>query len=329
MAYKVTDFHPRSGFANAHAQTVAGNFWRRPAFTLAPEAEEILVDPADGSRVLCHCNWQRDEAGLLLIERLAVILVHGLEGSSDSRYIHGVSARLWASGMHIIRMNQRNCGGSERLTPTLYNSALSNDVGAVIDWVAAKSGVDRIALVGYSMGGNLVLKHAGERAESKPLVAVAAVSPAINLAASSTALHTGLNRAYEWWFLRGLMARYRRKAALFPEIYAADPGPIRSLRDFDDKIVARYFDYNNAEDYYTRAAAANVVSSIKVSTLYLHSNDDPFIKLLPRTQAALEANPQVQFVLTNHGGHCAFLGNTRGEDVHWAEMTVANWLEEF
>lgn len=329
MPYAVTDFRPRFGLANAHAQTVAGNFWRRPQYTLTAEAEEVLVAPADGSRVLCHCNWQRDEAGRVLTHRLAVILVHGLEGSSDSRYIHGVAARLWASGMHIIRMNQRNCGGSDALTPTLYNSALSNDVGAVIAWAAAKSNIERIALVGYSMGGNLVLKHAGERVVSKPLVAVAAVSPAINLSASSTALHTGLNRAYEWWFLRGLMARYRRKAALFPEVYAADPGPIRSLREFDDKIVARYFNYKNAEDYYSRAGAANVVSKIKVPTLFLHSNDDPFIKLLPETRAQLETNPAVQFVLTKHGGHCAFLGNTRGQDVHWAEMSVARWLEEF
>lgn len=329
MAYKVTDFRPRFGLANPHAQTVSGNFWRRPKFILPPEIEQVLVDPADGSRVLCHCNWQRDASGKPIQDRLAVILVHGLEGSSDSRYIHGVAARLWKSGMHIVRMNQRNCGGSDALTPTLYNSALSNDVGAVIDWVAAKSAVNRIALVGFSMGGNLVLKHAGERGDRKPLVAVAAVSPAINLSASSTALNTGLNRAYEWWFLRGLMARYRRKAALFPSIYAADPGPINSLRDFDNKIVARYFNYADAEDYYTRAAAANVVSDIKVPTLYLHSNDDPFIKLLPNTQAAIEANPAIQFHLTNRGGHCAFLGNTVGEDVHWAEMTVANWLKGF
>lgn len=326
MASQITEFHPRFGFANAHLQTIAGNFWLRPKFRLNAEAEEVPVDPADGSRVLCHCHWQRDEAGQILTGRLAVILVHGLEGSSNSRYIHGVSARLWAAGMHVIRMNQRNCGGSDHLTPTLYNSARSSDVGAVIDWVAAKSGVDRIALVGYSMGGNLVLKHAGERGDKKPLVAVAAVSPAINLAASSNALHQGFNRLYEWWFLRGLMARYRLKASLFPQIYTPDVGPVRSVREFDDKIVARYCGYLDADDYYARAAAANVVSEIKVPTLFLHSNDDPFIKLLPETRAALEANPAVQLVLTGRGGHCAFLSSAFGEDVHWAEMTVANWL---
>lgn len=329
MAHRISEFTARRGLANAHVQTIAGNFWPRPRFELRAEANEVLVDVGDGSRVLCHSNWQRDASGRVRRERLAAVLVHGLEGSSDSRYIQGLARRLWGAGMHVVRMNQRNCGGSERLTPGLYNSALSGDVGAVVEWVAGPVGVERVALVGYSMGGNLVMKYAGERGPGGALVAVAAVSAAIDLAVSSQALHTGLNRLYEMWFLRGLMARYRRKAELFPEIYARDVGPVRSLREFDEKIVARYCGYRDAEDYYARAAAANVVGGVRVPTLYLHAEDDPFIKLTEETRAALVENPAIEPHFLEWGGHCAFLSRQRGEDVHWAERSVSEWLREF
>jgi len=320
----LSDFVPRRGLANGHAQSVAGNFWLRPKFKLEAEAEAVLVDAEDGSRVLCHCHWQANPC-----EKLTVVLVHGLEGSSNSRYIQGVAARLWAAGMNVVRMNQRNCEDSDALTPTLYHSGRSADVGVVVDYFAAKFGLNRVALVGYSMGGNLVLKLAGEWGQRAPLVAVVAVSPALNLAASSAALHTGLNRLYEWWFLRGLKARHKRKAKLFPEIYPADVGPLGSVREFDEKLVAPFSGFASADDYYERAAAARVVDGIRVPTLILHSDDDPFIKIIPETRAALRANPAIHFVLTEHGGHCAFLSNQRGEDVHWAEMTVARYLENF
>ncbi len=117
------------------------------------------MDPTDGSRVLCHCHWHPEPGRK---SRLTAILVHGLEGSSDSQYILGVSARAWAAGFNVIRMNMRNCGDTDALTPTLYHSGLSGDVGAVISHFAEKFGLERVALVGYSMGGNLVMKLAGE-----------------------------------------------------------------------------------------------------------------------------------------------------------------------
>ena len=252
------------------------------------------VDPADGSRVLCHCNWQ---PAAQRNDRLTVVLVHGLEGSSDSRYMRGLAARAWNAGCNVVRMNMRNCCDTDHLTPTLYNSALSADVGAVVEHFAAAHALDCFALVGYSMGGNLVLKLAGEWGAHKPLCAVAAVCPAIDLAAGSDALHEPINRVYERRFLRGLMARFRRKATLFPEIYTVDGiGPVRSLREFDDKIVARYCGYADADDYYHRAASARVVERIAVPTLILHAQDDPFIRLLPETRVTLLANPHITFI---------------------------------
>ncbi len=190
-------------------------------------------------------------------------------------------------------------------------------------------GLERVALVGYSMGGNVVLKLAGELGNRGPLCAVAAVCPAVDLAPGADALHEPLNRLYEWRFLLGLMARYSRKAKLFPGIYAPPKaiGPVRSIREFDNKIVARYWGFRDADDYYHRAASARVVDQIAVPTLVLHSQDDPFIRLLPETRAKLQANPHVTFVETSRGGHCAYLSRDPGNEIHWAEATVMRFLQ--
>ena len=256
-----------------------------------------------------------------------LVLVHGLEGSSDSRYIRGVAARALAAGCNVIRMNMRNCGNTDHLTPTLYHSALSGDLGAVIEHFARQRGLSRVALVGYSMGGNLVLKLAGEWGRRAPLVAVAAVCPAIDLASGSDALHEPGNRLYEWRFLRGLVARFRRKVHLYPSVYG-DPqiGPIRSLREFDHKVVARFCGFESADDYYHRAAAARVIDRVAVPTLILQAADDPFIRLTPATRAKILANPYLHLVETAHGGHCAFLSRDRGDEIHWAEAALVRYL---
>jgi len=321
----LTPFVPHRGLRNNHLQTIVGNFLPRPRFTLPSIAETVEVDSSDGSRVLCHCHWHPEPERR---RRLTVVLVHGLEGSSDSRYILGVSARAWAAGFNIVRMNMRNCGGTDALSPTLYHSALSGDVGAVMSHFADKFGLERVALVGYSMGGNLVMKLAGEWGDRAPLTAVTAVCPAIDLAPGSDALHEPANRLYEIRFLRGLMRRYRLKAALFPDRYEiGDMGPVRSLREFDDKIVARYCAFRDADDYYYRAAAARVIDRIAVPTLVLYAADDPFVRILPKTRAHLHANPHIDFVETAHGGHCAFLSQDPGDEIHWAEATVIRYLQ--
>lgn len=321
------DFTPRRGLLNGHLQTILGNYLPRPAFNLRSVTENVLVDPADNSRVVCHCHWQ---PAADMAARLTIVLVHGLEGSSESRYMQGITSRAWAAGCNVVRMNMRNCNDSDALTPTLYHSGLSGDVAAVVDHYTRQFGLQRVALVGYSMGGNLILKHAGERGAVPPLCAAAAVCPAIDLAAGSDALHEPANCVYEWHFLRRLLRRYQRKVQLFPDRYQKDGhGPIRSLRDFDDKIVARYCGFRDADDYYYRAASARVVDKIAVPTLILHALDDPFIRLTPQTRAALLANPHIRFVETQHGGHCAFLGRDAGDEIHWAEATVVRYLMQF
>ncbi len=321
----ITRFQAHRGLSNGHLQTIVGNYLPRPPLHDAGVAETVEVDPADGSRVLCHCHWQPEPERA---RRLTLVLVHGLEGSSNSRYMQGITARAWDAGFNAIRMNMRNCGGTDALTPTLYHSGLSADVGAVVRHYTRQYGLERVALVGYSMGGNLVLKLAGEWGNQAPLCAVAAVCPAIDLAVGADALHEPLNRGYEWNFLRGLKARYARKQELFPARYVppAEIGPVHSIRQFDHKIVSRYCGFRDADDYYFRAASARVVDRVAVPTFILQAADDPFIRLLPETRAKLLANPHITFVETSHGGHCAYLGRDAGEEIHWAEAMVMRFL---
>ena len=322
----LTGFTPRGWLSNGHVQTIVGNFLPRPPFLLEAAPEAVEVDPADGSRVLCRCHWQPEGERSA---RLTMVLVHGLEGSSESQYILGIAARAWSAGCNVVRMNMRNCSDSDALTPTLYHSGLSGDVGAVVKHYAERYGLARVALVGYSMGGNLVLKLAGEWGARPPIAAVAAVCPAIDLAAGSDALHEPVNRLYEWHFLRRLMRRFRRKVELFPELYTRRiAGPVRSLRAFDDKIVAPYCGFRDADDYYYRAASARVVDGIAVPTLILRALDDPFIRLTAETRNKILANPYIRLVETTHGGHCAYLCGDRGDDIHWAEAAVVRYLLE-
>jgi uncharacterized protein len=292
---------------------------------LAAEAETVEVDASDGSRILCHCHWQPEP---VRAARLTVVLLHGLNGSSNSRYIRGVTARAWDAGMNVVRMNMRNCGGSEALTSTLYHSGRSDDVGAVIRHFTERFGLEQVALVGYSMGGNMVLKLAGEWGARRPIVAVATVCPAIDLASCADALHETHNLIYERHFLRALMQHFRHKAALFPGVYQSSGiGPVRSIREFDQKIVAPHCGFSGADDYYYRAASARVIDGIAVPTLILRAQDDPFIRLIPETRKRILANPYIELIEPRHGGHCAFLSRRSADGVHWAEAAVIRYLQ--
>ncbi len=313
-------FIPRRFLRNNHLQTLAGNFL--PRKSRLPEPEERLFQVEEDVQILSHCHWQPQHG-----TRPTVVIIHGLEGSSLSQYVIGVGSKAWDAGMNVVRMNMRNCGGTDHLTPTLYHSGLSSDVGGVVRALIEQDKLQRIGLAGYSMGGNLVLKLAGEWGSNAPpeLKAVAAVSPAADLAASADAMHTLANRMYEWRFLLGLKRRYRRKRTLFPAIYHATRRP-RSIREFDDIITARYSGFTGAEDYYDRAAASRVVDKIAVPALVIHSTDDPFIRMLPETRSKFLANPHVTLVETQHGGHCAFLAEANGYDGRWAERQIVQFL---
>jgi hypothetical protein len=329
----VAEFQPRRFLHSGHLQTIFGNYLPRTNNLPAPEAQLVEVSPATdyqiSSQVLCHCHWQPAE---VRAARPTAIIVHGLEGSSNSQYVVGNSNKLWLAGCNIVRMNMRNCGGTEALAPTLYHSGLSGDVDAVMRFFVDLHHLQSIALIGYSMGGNLVLKLAGDLGKTPPtqLRAVIGISPVIDLAPSSDALHLWQNRIYEKKFVRAMLRRFRRKASLFPRAF--DPNRaigISSLRDFDERIIALYAGFSGAEDYYHRVAAARVIDQITVPTLILNSADDPFIRIAPETREKIIANPNITFLETAQGGHCAFLAQpdpATGYDGYWAEHTLLRFI---
>jgi predicted alpha/beta-fold hydrolase len=318
-------FRPRRFLRGRHLQTIGAYVLPRK-FSLPP-AEQRLIEVEPGVHVRCDCHWQRERQNALTI-----LIVHGLEGSSESGYMLGIAEKGLAAGMNVVRMNQRNCGGTDGLSPTLYHSGRSRDVGEVAHKLIEVDHISRFALVGFSMGGNLVLKLAGEWSRNAPpeFCAVVAVCPAMDLAASADALHERSNRLYENYFLWNLRRRLRAKARLFPTVF--DPARlqgVRSLRDFDDKITAYYCGFQGASDYYARAAAANVVDRIAVPGFVLQAANDPFIRILPETGRKLQANPNITFVETADGGHCSFLAAPDGYDGRWAERQIVNFLLPF
>lgn len=330
---QAADFRPRRFLRNGHLQTIFGNYLPRINNLPPAEAQLVEVSPATehqiSSQVLCHCHWQPED---VRASRPTVIIVHGLEGSSDSQYVVGNSNKFWQAGANIVRMNMRNCCGTEALTPTLYHSGLSGDVLAVMRFFVDRHHLQSVALIGYSMGGNLVLKLAGELGATPPpeLRSVVGVSPVIDLAPSSDALHLPQNRIYEMKFVRAMTRRFRRKAALFPRAY--DPNRasgISSLRDFDEQIISLYSGFSGAEDYYHRVAAARIIDQITVPTLILNSLDDPFIRIAPDTRDKIIANPNITFLETAQGGHCAFLEQpdpATGYDGYWAEHKLVRFI---
>ncbi len=318
-------FRARRWLGGGHIQTIAS--FLLPRKVHLPPAEERLVEVAPTIKVRCLCYWQEKDR----THPLTLIVVHGLEGSSDSQYMQGVARNGLAAGMNVVLMNQRNCGGMDHFAPTLYNSSLSGDVAAVVRSVLENDGVSRFALIGFSMGGNLVLKLAGEWGSQCPpqFRAVAAVCPAMDLAASADALHEPANRIYEYYFLMQLFHRLRRKARLFPGKFDVSRlRGITSLRLFDDRITAYYCGFTGADDYYARAAAANVVDRIVVPALIIHAANDPFIRMLPETLRRIAANPNITYIETEDGGHCAFLAKPNGDatdDGRWAEREVVEF----
>ncbi len=339
-------FVPRRWLGNPHAQTIVGNFLRHEhAPVPSPVPLIVAVEPPhrfhhpDGtevdvgeSSILCLCHWQPARE-----TRLTVVLVHGLEGSARSGYVLGNTARLWARGCNLVRMNMRSCGGSDALSPTIYHSGRSEDVAALVT-ALRRLGLARIALVGYSMGSNLVLRYVGQQAmlparERETCVCAAVgVSPLLDLAPSSAALHLPSNRLYEQRFLRAMKRRLAAKARLFPALYGSLAGEgvfrrMHTIRDFDGEIVARYGGFRDADDYYEQVRSSRFAGDFHLPTLAIHSDDDPFIRTLPATRKALRANPFVRFVETTHGGHCAFLSEPGLEGGRWAEETIARWLQ--
>ena len=313
-------FTPEALLHNSYLMTVLPGYWSRRGLLAGIPSESRLFTTEPQTQVLGFCHWQTARTNCQTI-----VLVHGLEGSSESHYMHGIAAKAYRAGFNVIRMNQRTCGGTEHLTPTLYNSGLSQDFRAVVHELAHVDGLDRIWLVGYSMGGNLVLKAAGEFGSSEPALAGAiAVCPNIDPAQCAKALEEPRNWIYHYHFLTKLKSRMRRKAALFPEKWnLTGLDRIRTISDFDDRYTAQDGGYASGADYYNLAGSQHVAEKIAVPTIIVTAQDDPFIPYSMFSLAAINQNPYIRLTAPQYGGHCGFVQRTQhDEDRFWVENRI-------
>jgi predicted alpha/beta-fold hydrolase len=317
-------FVARRGWRNGHVMTLAA--WRRTRqYPELPAAEPRQFRTAPDTTVLAHGYWQPDRTS-----RPTLLALHGLEGSVDSHYMRGLAHEAWQRGWNAVLLNQRNCGGTEHLTPSLYHSGLTDDPFDVMAQLHAE-GLPHFGVVGYSLGGNLALRIAGEIATvplraSSPVRAVAAVSPTMDLDVCVRAIERPSNVLYQWHFMRNLRARMRRKAALWPGEYDVTPlGRLRTIRAFDDAYTAPRAGFGTAANYYHQASAMRLIDRVTVPTLIIGAEDDPFEPPEQFRRPEVTGNPHVRVMLSPHGGHCGFVAR----DGYYAERTALTFLAAF
>ena len=243
--------------------------------------------------------------------------------------MRGIAHKAWHAGLNVVRMNQRNCGGTEHLTSTLYNNGLSGDPLAVATELGTNDGLPAIWIAGYSMGGNLALKMAGEVGNRLPVLkGVIAVCPNIYPATCVQALQLPRNWLYHRYFLTRLKARLQRKAKIFPQKWDLSKlSQIRTMWEFDDVYTAPDDGYKDADDYYDRSGAFHVLENIQVPTLLITSQNDSFIPFPIFALHSIQANPFIELLAPEHGGHCGFLQQPQStEDVFWAENRILEFI---
>jgi predicted alpha/beta-fold hydrolase len=296
---------------------------RRRRFPELPPPVTRYFDVAADARVLAHCHWQSPP-----VAHPTLIVLHGLEGSSEAHYMRGMAAKAWAHGFNVVRLNQRNCGGTEHLSRGLYHSGLTADPLFVLRELIAQDGLRQLALAGYSLGGNLALKLAGELGTDAPreLATVCGVSPVIDLEACVRAIERRQNLIYQLNFVRNLRGRMRRKARAFPGDWDLRPlGRIWTIRGFDECYTAPHHGFAGASDYYYRASAMRTIDRIAIPTLIVTAEDDPFVPSAPFRDPRVAGNPHIRTIITRHGGHCGFVSEPNGYDGYWAEKMVVEF----
>lgn len=313
-AMRGNGYVPHRWLRGPHQMTVGG--WALGLLATEPRSEIRRIPVRPGVEVLAKVSRQPGPAP-------ALILIHGLEGSSDAGYMRGVGARALRAGFHVVRLNQRGCGGSWPLTDTPYHAGLTEDLAAAIEGLVAE-GFEEVYAAGFSLGANQLLKYLGEVGERPPtaLRAAVAVSVPIDLGAAADALHRPSNRGYEWSFVRSLTASYRRFHRRSPARFPPPPR-VQSLRQFDDLVAGPSHGFAGADDYYARSSSGPWLASIRVPTLILQAEDDPMIPF-----GAFRAQSMGDHALlwaTPRGGHVGFLA--AGAERRWAEARVVEFVD--
>jgi predicted alpha/beta-fold hydrolase len=313
-------FRPLRFLSNPHVQTILANILPGPAADPVARQHHVLLP--DGDRLVLHdstpMGWGRGD-------RMALV-VHGLGGSHRSGNVRRVASMLLEHGFRVGRLDLRGAGKGVGLARRSYNGGCSADVRAAAEVLLSRSPESPLTLVGFSLGGNIILKLAGE-ARDRPLPGlsrVAAVGPPVDLAACARLLARSQNRLYEAFFVRGLVTQVHRQQRFFPDLKLPRFPRRMTLRQFDDLYTAPRGGFADALDYYRRSSALPVMGRICVPVLVLTARDDPFIAVEPFAEVA--AVPNIRIHILSHGGHLGFLGPDGAGGIHWAERRLVEWV---
>ena len=306
-------FHPL--FRNPHLQTIAGHLWRRDGEEGRFPLYRRLYRTEPDVDVLVQS--QRPETPPLG----EIVMVHGLEGSGEAGYIRSLSGAALRSGFAAHRFHMRTCGGTEGLCQTLYHAGLTSDLLFVVRQLAGE-GRGPVFVTGFSLGGNVVLKLAGELGEAAhPLIrGVCAVSAPLDLAACSRRIAAWDNRLYERRFVRRMRTRLRATG----RYGRADFAGLRSVMEIDDRITAPSFGFGDAAHYYRTQSAARFLPNIRVPALLIHAQDDTLVPFSSVASQTTPRNPCLEWVTSAHGGHLGFIG--RRPHRFWIDHVILDWI---
>jgi predicted alpha/beta-fold hydrolase len=322
-----TSFKPAWWLPGPHLQTlwpVLFRFRPRP-----PRTRERLRTP-DGDFI--DLDWCGPKAAPI------VMLLHGLSGSSQSSYIRGMQDALFKRGLRSVALNFRGCSGQPNLTARCYHSGDTEDLDYVYRRLRLREPATPLAAVGYSLGGNVLLKWLGEQGKAVDLSAAAAVSVPLLLSLCADRMDKGFSRLYRNRLLHELKHYVRNKCDYLRRSDNAreaeklerlgDLGGIRSFWEYDDRVVAPLYAFRDVHDYYRRSSSRQFLKSIQTPTLIVHSADDPFMApaVIPQEH---ELSPFVHLEITLGGGHVGFVaGGVPGRPCYWLEQRIPSFLED-
>ena len=329
----IKDFFPRPyvpawWLPGAHAQTVAGRYLR-PKTGVRYRRERI--DTPDGDFVdLDFATVHGSPAPAPGDDAPVALVVHGLEGSASSAYVLETSRALWDRGVRAVAMNFRACSGEPNRLARFYHAGDTGDVAHVLDLLAGRFPGVPLAAVGFSLGANVLLKYLGERGDQARVRVAAGVSIPFDLGAGADKLQaTAMGRLYTGIFVRSLKRKFRQKGRLTAD--ACDARRVlaaRSFREFDDAATARLHGFSGVDEYYGTSSCAQFLPRIRVSTLVVHAEDDPFVPVDAIPRDALRANSHLTAAITPHGGHVGFIAGPPWRPRFWAEAEVARFVAE-
>ncbi len=317
-------FRPPPWLRGSHAQTLGGKLFRRDPGVALRRARLILPD---GDFVDLDVG---PEPGTRPAGAPVAVVLHGLEGSARRAYMRVTYARLLERGVRPVGLNFRSCSGEPNRASRMYHSGETEDLAAVIADLQTRFAGRPLGAIGFSLGGNVLLKYLAERGEGAGIAAAAAVSVPYDLSAGATALETGLmSRVYNAYFLRMLRAKIGAKRALLADLIDVD-GTLRArtLRQFDDAATAPLHGFRDAEDYYARSSSGPLLDRIRTPTLLLHSFDDPFLPADRVPIRAAAGNPWIVPAFVPNGGHVGFVEGTPIRPRFWAEEEAARFVAE-